>query len=111
MAYQLSFADQFGNTHPESYWRVKFLAVDLTSNTARAVLLGYKDKAAHDAKKHPVGQREYTVGGEAFQTAMQSYENGENPDLFALAYTVARTTKDVVVGDDKVSFFETAKVV
>lgn len=116
MAFQIQHTDQYGNTHPESYWRIMFLAADLAGRTARVEFLGFKDKSAHDSGKQPIGSRSYSVSGSGFDAYLAGYEQGQT-DLFALGYTYALAAHEVGEApapgeeDTRVSFFNGATVV
>jgi anti-sigma-K factor RskA len=95
MALQMNYTDQFGNVNSASYWRVTFVAVDILAQNARAVLLGFKDADAFTNRKQPIGSKDVNVQGDSFAQMMTAYQTGGgNTDLFALAYSVAKSQDD-----------------
>ena len=108
MAKVMSFTDQYGETSPQSYWRIVLVNRVKEDRTANLVFYGFTNESQKG--KRIIGQKSYTVSGEDFDTwfspSVLSPE-GINPESKAYEYAVA--TKDVDSGGgNMVSFFEGA---
>lgn len=119
MAFQKSFTDNYGNSYANSYWYIGRVTIDKYNNGGTLHFLGFKDKAARDSGKQPVGEKLYNVQGETFQAYLTSLITGQN--ALALGYEIALNEKEILVLDEngnnilnedgtnkKVSFFDGA---
>lgn len=119
MAFEMSYTDERGVTYAQSYWRLAVLdRVSAVDGHAQFTFYGFRDKEARASGFDPIGHRTYHVSGAEFAALLNKVLTMEE-NIVALAYRVAKETKDIPVGpppDDpfdedkraRVSFFEDA---
>jgi hypothetical protein len=113
MAKVMYFSDDRSVEYTASYWKVASYNVSVDGRNMNVTFTGYKDKAARDARKTPIGGKSYSIDAEQFDNVYDDIlSKKSNPvELF---YKLATNTKDTRVGrnpDDSLitqSFFHTA---
>lgn len=111
MAIDIPFEDDRGNEYDSTYWVPVQVNLGIADGSGVVTFYGYKDEAAKDAKKTPVGSKQYILTKEQVDALYQVI----GKDVYALA----TDTKDagevgvlsvaVDAQAEKVSFFEGAK--
>lgn len=93
MAKQMAFTDASGVEHPEAYFRPVQVNIGVADENANLVFYGYRDAAAREAGRAPIGVHSYALGGEQYRQGYAALIAGQiNP--VALCYHVATTTAD-----------------
>lgn len=104
MAKQMSF-----NDHNESYWRLVQATINIPDKSAQLVFYGYKDAAARQAGKLPVGAKQYTILGETFDQYYRQHLEPGGPNIAAMAYAYAMNKLDMAGPNNTFcSFFDGA---
>lgn len=70
------FATPFGTVVPSTYWRWVWVGIDTTVPKATVTIRGYLSEAAYQAGAQAVGERTYSVTGDAFWAVAASVEGG-----------------------------------
>ena len=110
MAFEMSFTDEFGEVYPNSYWKVVQCNIARFDKSGLVVLQGFKDAA--NVGKRIIGHKQYVVNEPLYDTYFSTEAldpQDENP--YRSSYLMAIDVKDVLVGEQYVSFFEDAQQV
>jgi hypothetical protein len=95
MAKKMAYTDKTGTPHPESYWRIVRIIVDVLNGEGFFQFAGYHDKAARDGGKPPFEVREpYEVRGSEFLAYYAKQISGEM-NLMQIGYDVAMKRKEL----------------
>ena len=110
MAKEMTFTDQYGHQHQESYWRLVQVNISVPDKSALLVFYGYKDKAARDAAKQPVAAKQYAIMGETFDACYARHLEPGGPNMAQMAYQYASECLDAQGENGTLhSFFGSAK--
>jgi hypothetical protein len=98
MAIVMSFQTNDGVEHPESYWRIVFVRLDIDAMEAFVSFSGYHTAATRVGKKAIIGRKEYMVTGQEFLTyfGIPILSGSGNP--LGNTYMLARATHDTPDG-------------
>lgn len=110
MAVSRAFSDPYGNTYADSYWMLVQCNICPIDQNAMVLFYGYRSEPDRRAKKSPIGSKQYSVSGPDFVRLMTEHLT-KGTNIMALAYALAKETKDEVDPEDpenKISFFENA---
>lgn len=93
MAFQLEYTNEQDITMADTYWKINRFDVDVVSKQANFTFVGYKNKAAKEANKQPIGHKNYNIRGEEFELYYAKVIDKElNPaEVF---YQIAKDRKD-----------------
>lgn len=96
MALRKPYSDEFGSTHPASYWRLNGFAIELGAgsggSSATITVLGWKDEAAFLAGKVPVSRRSIVLTGPLLNAFLSTPSTGPTlaADLRRAVYAAVR---------------------
>jgi hypothetical protein len=112
----MSFTSADGAPHPQSFWCLDRMSVEIGEQALRLHFVGFHDAAAYDAERQPVAGavKDYLVTGQAFLSAVGMVTEGEQPisaEILRLAWQAAldaKDTPDPAHEGQTISFFEAA---
>lgn len=112
----MPFTSPDGASHPQSFWCLDRMSVEIGEQSLRLRFIGYHDAAAYDAERQPVAgaSKDYLVTGAAFLSAVGMVTEGEQPisvEILRLAWQAALDSKDAADPEHEgqlISFFEAA---
>jgi hypothetical protein len=116
MGKQMPFTSADGASHPQSFWCLDRMSVEIGDQALRLRFVGYHDAASYDAERQPVAGavKDYLVTGQAFLSAVGMMTEGEQPisaEILRLAWQAALDAKDTPDPEHEgqtTSFFEAA---
>lgn len=118
MGKRLNFTSPDGAPHPQSFWCLDRMLLEISDRALRLRFIGYHDAASYDADRQPVAGavKEYLISGQAFTDATGLPTQGVavpiSVEVLRLAWAVALNEKEIVPDpahpDNKVSFFDGA---
>lgn len=92
MAKQMAWADERGNSYAASYWNIMAVAISPMEKEVQIIFRGYRNDAARQAKKEPVGIFRLSVPASKFDdyfSLAQIEGTGKNALKQCYAYATA----------------------
>lgn len=117
MGKQMAYTSGDGAGHPNSFWCLDRLGVEIGDAALRLKFVGYHDAPAYDADRQPIAGavKEYLVSGAEFMAAINlptGLPTGApiSAEILGMAWAVALNTKDQGDGppETRTSFFAEA---
>jgi hypothetical protein len=103
MGRKMPYTSLDGAPHPESFWCLGRLTIDVDLSQIQLGFIGYHDTATYDAGRGPIADavKEYYLYGEDFAAAISrvtTFPTGTpiSAEILSLAWAVAVSTEDVV---------------
>ncbi len=114
MALEKRIEEASGLIVEQSYWNVGQCNIAIYNKTGQITFLGYLNKAAKEAGKQPLAQKNYVINPEIYDEYFSPDElNPEGRNPIKASYDMAKAIKDVNIGTQEqpimVSFFDGAK--
>jgi hypothetical protein len=114
---ELAFTSPDGAEHPDMFWCLSKIGIEIDDTALRLHFIGYHDVAAYDAGKEPVAgaMRAYLISGAGFETAAalltSAADTPISAEILRLAWEAALATEDVEDREhegEMISFFDGA---
>ena len=99
MALQINYTDKYGNTLPESYWRIEDIRINVRGRNCVFMLCAYKDATCRQTNKQPLEKINVHVGGPEFETYYIEHITKQK-NLAEIGYAVAKAWKNNGMGGD-----------
>jgi hypothetical protein len=94
MAKQMAYTHPNGTEYPQSYWRIVELHVNVPDRHAEFKFYGYKDQAAREQAREPIGEKSIHIVGDDFDTNYTEVTlKAKNPQ--EVGYDYATQFKDI----------------
>lgn len=90
MAKQMTFDGPDGVSHSSSYWLPVQININKIDKTGNIVFLGFHDSSARQARRQPIGARQYNVSPTLYDTFFSATaQQPAGVDMYRSAYLMA----------------------